>query len=265
MEKELIETLNNFRIYAVQDNYPQNPLTDGDCNPPILTFSSRSITGYANGKEDDDAVTIYDFLPRVSLKKCKEIFADLAGEEEAKRYFKEYGNARDGLAEWVAQDGINRPPYWNAAETYFDLLESLANAARIPCYNGTVSGYSQGDETRVFVALTLETQKAWGNDPKWFKEHGVESAKYTADLYAAWVFGDCYGYEITETIPGEEYDDGEELEDYTRESCWGFYGTDHKESGLLEAARSTVDCLVADREREALERHNTACRDIVTV
>lgn len=266
MEKELLETINGFRIYAVQDDCPENPFTSWGCNPPILTFYDRHLTGYASGRENPYAVTVYDFLPRVSLKKCKEIFADLAGEEEAKWFSKEYDNARDGLAEWVARDGIDNPSYWSESEKYFDLLESLANAAKIPCYNGTVSGYSQGDTTRVFVAITPDTQKEWGNDKKWFAEHGAKSAESTADLYAAWAFGDCYGYEIYEVIPGDEDgEDEEEREDDTGESCWGYYGTDHKESGLLEAARSTVEYLVKDREREALERHDAACRDIVTV
>lgn len=265
MEKELIETLNGFRIYAVQDDDARNPFIDMDTNPPILTFSNRSVTGYGKGKWEDYAITAHDFLPLVSCKKCKEIFADLAGDADVKYYVKEYGNARDGLAEYVARDAIDRPRYWSEAEKYFDLLEELANAAKIPCYNGVVTGYSKGDATRVFVALTPATIKVWGNSPAWVKEHGAKSAEATADLYAAWAFGDIYGYEILEVIPGDEDEDGEEREDDTGESCWGYYGTDHEKSGLLEAARDAVAFLVEEREREALEAHDAACRDIVTV
>lgn len=262
MEKELLETINGFRIYAVQDISLENPFENWDCNPPLLTFYERYLNGYANGKNDKYAVTVHDFLPLLSLKKCKEIFADLAGDEDAKRYSKEYGNARDGLAEYVSREGLANPSYWSEAKQYFSLLEELANAAKIPCYYGERNGYSQGDSVLIFVALTPATIKAWGNSPAWVKEHGAKSAEATVDLYAAWAFDDVYKYEIFKVIFG---DDGEEREDDTGESCWCYYGTDHEKSGLHEAARDAVAFLVEEREREALEAHDAACRDIVTV
>jgi hypothetical protein len=58
-------------------------------------------------------------------------------------------------------------------------------------------------------------------------------------------------------------------------SCWGFYGTDHEQSGLMEHCRNAVDCDMAAQEREtardmaAQEREaaralEAACRDIET-
>jgi hypothetical protein len=276
MEKELLEQIGNFRIYAERDDSPENPFTSWDCNPPTLVFYDRSVTGYAGGKRDDSAVTVYDFLPLVSLKKCREILTDLAGEDDAKRLSKEYGNARDALGEYVIWDAINNPRYWGEAGKYFDLLESLAIAAKIPHYNGQRNGYSQGHCTLVFVALLPATLAAWGNDKKWIKEHGAKSAESTADLYAAWAYGDVYGYTIAEVIPGDEDEDEDEDEDFTGESCWGYYGDDHEKSGLLEDAYGAVERLVKareekavkareDAEKEAKEALDAACRDIATV
>lgn len=70
------------------------------------------------------------------------------------------------------------------------------------------------------------------------KERGI-SDKTTEELegflrsevetYAQYVTGEVYGYQIYGS-------DGEELD-----SCWGYFGSDHEKSGLLESARSEID------------------------
>ena len=51
------------------------------------------------------------------------------------------------------------------------------------------------------------------------------------ETYDQYLTGDVYGYTV-ESPTGGEIDDG---------SCWGFFGHDHKASGLLESAEGAID------------------------
>jgi hypothetical protein len=50
------------------------------------------------------------------------------------------------------------------------------------------------------------------------------------ETYDQYLRGDVYGYVVRDS-------DGEEVD-----SCWGYYGYDHEQSGLKEAARNIIDC-----------------------
>jgi hypothetical protein len=60
----------------------------------------------------------------------------------------------------------------------------------------------------------------------------------TVALYGDWAWGNVYGY----TIHAPVFDDEGEIEDWTEldDSCWGFYGDDHHDSGLEEQALDAV-------------------------
>ena len=55
--------------------------------------------------------------------------------------------------------------------------------------------------------------------------------KAEVETYDALLTGSCYGYQILDK-DGNEVADG---------SCWGYYGYDHKNSGLLEQAQALID------------------------
>ena len=102
----------------------------------------------------------------------------------------------------------------------------------------------------------------WAERVECSKEHAESSLKSDFKVYSAWCWGDCYGYIIKKIVVDDDGD--EELVD-TNESCWGFHGRDHKESGLLESAQSSIDGLIAWNEKEAIRAHEAACRDIATI
>lgn len=56
--------------------------------------------------------------------------------------------------------------------------------------------------------------------------------------YDQFLTGDVYGYKVLDS-KGNEIDDG---------SCWGFYGHEHKTSGLLEYAQNAIDCEIRSRK-----------------
>jgi hypothetical protein len=72
--------------------------------------------------------------------------------------------------------------------------------------------------------------------------------KGEAETYGHYLSGEVYGY-----IVNSLNDEGESLDDHI-DSCWGYYGDDHEASGLLEAARSAVDCHISYQRKKVFDR-----------
>lgn len=119
---------------------------------------------------------------------------------------------------------------------------------KIGSFHGLLpQGHAEFDSGCIgFIYCTREqVEKEWNGDL-------TKAEKYLAgevDTYDDYLSGNVYGYNVKrlpdqETID-EEYDgDEDEALDAADEvgSSWGYYGYDHKKSGLLEAAESDVDC-----------------------
>lgn len=124
----------------------------------------------------------------------------------------------------------SKPESWGAAEEYFTACGGLCKLGDIPYLDAQSNGYCQGDSAQVFLAATPEWLDKTGVSP----ENAEAALKGTLAEYSAWAWGDVYGVASICRPDGEEIDGG---------SCWGFYGSDHKESGLLDFAES---CVTAD-------------------
>jgi len=60
------------------------------------------------------------------------------------------------------------------------------------------------------------------------------------ETYDNFLTGNVYGYVVKDA-------DGEDIEDG---SCWGYFGYDHKGSGLLEQAEDAIDYEIKDRKKK---------------
>jgi hypothetical protein len=67
--------------------------------------------------------------------------------------------------------------------------------------------------------------KEYGDFSASAKERALDCLEAEVKTYDDYIRGNVYGFRVL---------DGEEELD----SCWGFYGSDHKESGLMEAANA---------------------------
>tara|TARA_R110000868_G_scaffold74337_10_gene214981 strand:+ start:517 stop:1263 length:747 start_codon:yes stop_codon:yes gene_type:complete len=202
-----------FTIEVIQDDCPQNPFEDWDCNLPLMASYGRS-----EGKDYSEG-EIYNYLCNVPTdnqiilhqKKIAELFEDIDLD-----YFKEN--------EFTKQDKIDKIRYYiEKGNASFDELKSYCDLFKIPALSTSRNGYSQGDYSKLFICYTKEFEERTGCTVDKVDEAHLRS---TADLYGYWAFGDVYGYNV------------EEIGD----SCYGFYGTDHEESGLLEYAKNAIDC-----------------------
>jgi hypothetical protein len=244
--------LPGYAVTVEYDESPQNPFESWDGEPPLAYFSERW-----NGPNAED---VFECIPEAfATKQYKKILAavgDYTGDREGVR--RDYaenrlntGITRHGALREAFQE-VDLPSGWRTAEEYIELLETLASIAGIAYLSRVSSGYSQGDAARLFAFAS----------PEWVKLTGAPEDSHAAqlstacNLWTAWAWGDVYG--IAE-ITGP---DGEEIEDA---SVWGYYGSDHDASGLVDAARDAIASHEQFRAREAEAAHDAACRDIATV
>ena len=210
------------RIY--RDEWPLNPWKDWDCEPPIAVLSYDRL--------QDDSRIVRDSLGVVSdwklARHWREIVRALGEWPEAFASdvtidTRDYGTPiaearRDLLADLIANAKPDAAAAMEGAAACYRIagIEALATARH---------GYCQGDRAELLIVATPEWAKLTGAP----RETHADHLKAAADLWAAWAYGDVYGYVIVRP-------DGEE----SGVSCWGFYGNDFEKSGLLEAVRDAL-------------------------
>lgn len=265
---ETIELPHNYTATIAIDEDPINPFSKiyGDCEPPIavLNLAGRGAIDNYDGDELD-LKTLLALIPKdkwETREGKREILKALpfahvgmftgpyaANMETLRDAIRDYGDFRSAI-EGLVYD--LDPSGWTEWAEYFDAMKALATVAGIPCHNTVSHGHSQGDCALVFVLAT----------PAWVERVGAPAetlerqCKGAADLWSAWAWGDCYGIEAIHRPDGTEVEDT---------SLWGFYGDDHEESGIIDAATDMVISDMRYLEREAQAEHDAACRDIATV
>ena len=259
MNTETITLPHGYTAEIHTDESQENPFEFFDCEPPLLVFHDRRVTKYGDTL---DAADLFGLIPadvfktRAGRRKVLACIPDLS----ARSYREALRDATPGLLperarealESLIQDVDASPHYWSEAIDYFDMLEALANLAGVPCLNTQSNGYSQGDSARLLLLATPDWVTLTGAP----EDTHAAQLQAAADLYSAWAWGDVYGVASIHRPDGEEIDDG---------SCWGFYGSDHEQSGLMDHCLQMVDWDMAEQAKEATRWHDAACRDIVTV
>lgn len=264
-----VATINpTLRVRAVHDDSPANPFTDWDGHWPMLTYSDRSLTKYDKVPGVAPDRPLSRFTPALFVF-CQKELATILGvdpnsELDADDQRKWHTDA-DMLESFFA-DSLDGGYYESQKLEIYEQLYALLG---IPCLRTTSTGYSQGDWAEVLVVATPEAQKEFGTDldavrmdiladpeirnyvtdesrdafikrrtAKWWEKQ-LESQ---VDLYSAWAWGDVYGYVVEEAIRlSDGSEDDLEWEEIDDGSCWGYYGAEHDESGLEDAAMEAVE------------------------
>jgi hypothetical protein len=86
---------------------------------------------------------------------------------------------------------------------------------------------------------------------KWI-DKAEEMLDSEVETYDQYLRGECYGYEIVRVDTYEENGEIEE-DEVELDSCSGFIGSDHKESGLLEYAHNAIDCDIEYNKKVEVE------------
>lgn len=218
----VVETINyeGFNINIHRDTFAGNPWNEWDGLPPILVCFGRDGEYKSNDFPDIPVFTrqqIKENLPDIlRITGCNSLFQLCREWKDFHNWYSVEDTVNDLLFELV--DGE-----LNISDR-LALMEKVFTMAGVTVLYTIKSDYGQSDESDILIVATPEWQKCAGNN-----QITIEALEEYAELYAAWAYGDVYGYEINDS-------DGKELE-----STWGFYGSDHEESGLLKCARNYID------------------------
>lgn len=168
-------------------------------------------------------------------KRCN-IFYDEDAENPRKE-FQNYGHfyAWTKSGKYGDKHGIDADYFagWDELKQY--LIEEFKPVIILPVYMYEHSGvaFSTGsfgdpwDSGQIgFIWCNEDDIKSGGLDVNEESLKIVEKCLVSElAVYEAWVNGSCYGYELIDVHTGQEID-----------SCWGYYGYNFKENGLLDAA-----------------------------
>lgn len=239
-------------ILAIQDSDAQNPFESWDTEPPTAVRYDRNWTQYVSGHDGDPLEPLADMpdglLTRHSAKLAKALQLDPAAfHAEALEAQSGYGgrlidHKRDALAEALADMRSG-----NAGD-YLEAVAAVWNVRGVTAETWISRGYSQGDYADGISVAT----PAWAARVGAPADSHAEQCRYAGKLYGFWAWGDCYGWSIVEPDRDPETGDvepGTLWEAESLDSCWGYYGGDHDESGLAETAASMAEH-IAKRARQ---------------
>lgn len=225
METLTPTTEKQFRIRILADTDYQNPFKDWDCEYPLMYESGRDEADFSEGEIDR---YLEDYLSYNQIvyhqKKIISMLDNGILEDELPNCDttdEKVNLISDALSEFIRESIENKV--------------SFCENFKVKHYNGSSTGYSQGDWANVLIVPTEGNAKKLGYN---IKDVTEEQLKGTFNLFGYWAWGDVYGYIIEEKKHFKKvYDDGEEEESEEWEeidSCWGFYGRDAEENGMID-------------------------------
>ena len=225
----------NQKIEIIQDECPENPLELWDCMPELHS------TG---GSGDIDLLA--PELTRDQIKKNAATICELTGEKTLLALSSnntDYYRSNYEDATFMVNTAIcNRVEELSKSDKC-DALATLFNIAGIRALSEGISGYSQDSYATVLVIAT----------PEWIKETGIRDANIeralqsTIETYAAWRYGDVYGFSV------------EELE----LSCFGFYGAHGSKeyNYMIEEAKHAIDYELQERASKRIKKLSTLIKN----
>lgn len=250
---------NGYRIRAVRDGDASNPFDDFSAHWPFIVRSSDGITCGNHQRTKDgryfagDNYEHPEGVKGASISRPLERFTNEALVHNQIHIAKVFGTSVGGALGCIDTDLLDTK-YCRDGELLrdaFDIqLDSLDDSNRFGAWAellrmvgcvvsvDTERGHCQGDWVDVITVATPEAIEHYGclTPP----EELPKALEAQAGVYGSWAFGDCYGYVIERPTEVDEDGDVVDWEEIDDGSCWGYYGDDHDESGLADAALEAV-------------------------
>lgn len=195
-----------FDIKISHQLYAENPFEEWDDCMPLISKSDGYVQDYSKGDIND---YLSDILSDGQIIRHQKELAEVL-----EMNLEDYETKEDKIDDIRSEIGSTED---------FDALAVVCKLSNTPYKNTSSRGCSQGDHAYIFTCYTKRFETITGCTLQQIKEN--DSLKNAVDLFGYWAWGETYKFYIPE------------IED----SCGGFYGSDHKESGLLEMAIDSID------------------------
>lgn len=236
--------IDSYTVNIACDQYAENPFESWDCEPPLLAYYDSGRHGFkAYNDAPADWYNVLRLLPDSIWQRGQRV-SFLRRSMPAGYCFRDFAVDRrrvgdvEALANILVEVLGEHPAGWQTAQNWLETAAAILEYGGIPCHCTQSNGYSQGDST-LLLAVGL---------PAWVEKVGAPAESVPAqlvnacELHGQWQWGDVYGVASIEDENGEEIPHG---------SCWGFYGSDHEKSGLLDHARNAIECHERHNARQA--------------
>ena len=241
MRDKAIEVIDykGYQINIHNDSDPMDPVREFDQLGTMVCFHRRYNLGHKHNYNNST-----DFL----MELAKEGDSTVEGKIE----YWENGNGWNTLrkmghekASKFAEDNISAIIKKSLEANYIILPLYLYDHSGITISTGPFS--CPWDSGQIgYIYITKEKARKEYNWKYMTKSRIKKIIGYLegqVETYDQYLTGDVYGYRISN-------EDDDHID-----SCWGFFGHDHKESGLLEYAENAIDCELR-QEFEAINMVN---------
>lgn len=253
-----------IKIY--QDDNPMNPRVDFDNMGKMVCWHSRYTLG--DEQPSCDPETYLNGLARAAspvydeaAERLQEIENRLSGwhwSEGDKEMV-----PGEHIQLWVKAQKFVEKLKERALSQYVILPLSLYDHSGISMSVGRASGWDCGQVGFIYCDVTKAREELatslcdaagwnspcndWMNPGKQItlKEITERCLRAEVETYDQYLRGDVYGYEAGD------------------DSCWGFFGHDHKTSGLLEQAENAIDSQIHHERHEHCEALKTQIKNHV--
>lgn len=208
--------MKKLKLKIVHDTSPTCPFDDQDGLYPCITDSKD----YSDGDIDH---YLSNYLTRNQIISHQSKLMDMM-DINKKEFSSDYpessermDNLSDELSEFLGYSMKNKAEFCELFN-----IKYLYKISR---------GYSQGDSSDVFICWTPKFENITGLA---YKDVTDSDMEHTFNMYGYWAWGDVFGFKVIKRKKCKHCD---EITKKELDSCWGFYGQDHFESGLAEHVR----------------------------
>ena len=238
---ETTETYKGIEIEIKREEFfSENPFENWDgCVPLICDGGSMGLEkDYSNGEILD---YLRNYLSYNQIKRHQKRIIEMMQGEKNNPYTYSY---QDFIEEYPTNEFDRTEIIQN--DLLYDFLDESIETMEIFCiefnikhYKSTSKGYCQSSWSDIFTCWTPEFEKITGRSYESMDEKDFIRG---FNLWGYWAWGDIYSY----TISTEK--------SYMFDSCGGFYGANHVQSGLMGAAENAIDCYLAE-QKEKKQNH----------
>ena len=229
-----------------------SPLVDGDCYTPC-----HINVGYRNnepeGSTQPETPTLTREQIRTNASRLNDVFGTTSLLELAQKANSYYYGSDAGVD--AVNDAIDYELHSMSTtnvDDYHEALKHVYAIAGIDCLSTSSVGYSPGDYASLFLWVPPEKRGDFEN-----AEGDTKPAlEGTAETVTAWLWGDVYGYTLYQVRPSLKTEEFDPADHEPADSCCGFYGRDHEESGLNWNVRDMAQWIDSKNKkaRETIEQ-----------
>lgn len=251
---DAIETIDykGHRIEIIPDQGPMNPVEEWDQLGTMVCFHRRYSLGHKHNWRNPDEMmrglaieadpTVEN---RIEYWENGKGWSQLRNKENSQRF--ELGKKVE-LACHAADEKIKELIQSTIDKHYITLPLYLYDHSGITISTSPFScPWDSGQVGIIYITKKkIVEEYGWKKLGKNKRKKIIEYLVNEVECYDQYLTGDVYGFRAIELD-----EDGDELEEL--DSCWGYFGRDWKENGLLAEAQSAIDYRIKQKEDETIK------------